>query len=294
MGRSLGAVVGSIGALLLVVVLFSSCRIIEDGEVGIVRSFGEIVDEPLETGVYLSIPLARSIEVWNTKLREVKETADVPSSEGLIVQMDVSVLWRIHSAKAPDLRQSISGSIEDALVTPYIRNGIRDVASGYAVKAVYTTEGRREIAATLLGYLQAQLGNRGVEIEDVILRDLKLPPTFKQSIEAKLAAEQRALQKEFELQQARTKSGHAHDIRASKTLIQGVVDRRQGVLVRNDPDDSLFGASESLIMNRVFSAICAPLMAGDDLLGILQVETLRPILSALGAPPRRRRLSTPH
>ena len=202
MSRSLGGVLGSIGALLLAVMLFSSCRIIEDGEVGIVRSFGEIIDEPLDTGVYLSIPLARSIDVWNTKLQEVKETADVPSSEGLIVQMDVSVLWRVVPEKAPDLRQSISGSISDSLVTPYIRNGIRDVASGYAVKAVYTTEGRREIAATLRGYLQSQLRARGVEVEDVILRDLKLPPTFKQSIEAKLAAEQRALQKEFELQQA--------------------------------------------------------------------------------------------
>jgi regulator of protease activity HflC (stomatin/prohibitin superfamily) len=40
-------------------------------------------------------------------------------------------------------------------------------------------------------------------VVDVLLRDVKLPQRFKESIEAKLTAEQRVQQKQFELEQAR-------------------------------------------------------------------------------------------
>ena len=44
---------------------------------------------------------------------------------------------------------------------------------------------------------------RGIMVQDVLLRDVRLPPTFAQSIEAKLRAEQESLQKEFELTKAK-------------------------------------------------------------------------------------------
>ena len=71
-----------------VVMLGSGCVIIEDGEVGVLKAFGSISDDPVLQGVSLVIPVARQIETWNIKLQEVKETAQVPSSEGLIVGLD--------------------------------------------------------------------------------------------------------------------------------------------------------------------------------------------------------------
>ena len=66
----------------------TSCRVIEDGEVGVTKSFGSISDEPVGQGVALVFPVMREIEVWNIKLQELKEEAKVPSSEGLIVGLD--------------------------------------------------------------------------------------------------------------------------------------------------------------------------------------------------------------
>jgi len=43
---------------------------------------------------------------------------------------------------------------------------------------------------------------QGIEVVSVLLRDVKLPARFKESIEAKLTAEQRVQQKQFELEQA--------------------------------------------------------------------------------------------
>lgn len=51
--------------------------------------------------------------------------------------------------------------------------------------------------------MRKTLEPEGIEIVDVLLRDVKLPQRFRESIELKLTAEQRVQQKQFELEQAR-------------------------------------------------------------------------------------------
>ncbi len=182
--------------------LSTACTVVEDGEVGVTKAFGRISDEPLPQGVALRLPVIREVERWNVKLQEHKEQAQVPSSEGLIVGLDTSLLYRVDPNLAPTIRKTIGSRYRDVLIIPYLRNGVRDVVSGYPVKGIYTETGRKEIADKVRAYLRDNLAPQGVEVVDVLLRDVQLPPRFKESIEAKLTAEQRAEQKTFELQQA--------------------------------------------------------------------------------------------
>ena len=139
------------------------------------------------------------------KLQELKETATVPSSEGLIVGLDTSLLFQVMPDKAPELRKTVGSQRQyiDSLVVPYFRNAIRDVVAGYPVKNIYSEQGRKEIASKIRDFLKQNLEPRGILVVDVLLRDVKLPARFKDSIEAKLTAEQRVQQKQFELEQAR-------------------------------------------------------------------------------------------
>jgi len=179
------------------------CVVIEDGEVGVQKSFGSIADEPVGQGVTFQIPIVRTVETWNVKLQEIKETAQVPSSEGLIVGLDSSLLFEVVPTSAPAIRKTVGRDYVDRLIIPYFRNGLRDVVSGYEVKNIYSETGRREIAGKLREFLTENLEPRGIRIVDVLLRDVKLPERFRESIEAKLTAEQKVQQKSFELEQAR-------------------------------------------------------------------------------------------
>jgi regulator of protease activity HflC (stomatin/prohibitin superfamily) len=129
-------VVIRIGGLVALALLSSGCVVIEDGEVGVLKSFGSISDEPVGRGVAFQIPVARQIETWNIKLQEIKETAQVPSSEGLIVGLDSSLLFRVRPQDAPTIRKTIGANYLERLVVPYFRNGLRDVVSGYQVKNI--------------------------------------------------------------------------------------------------------------------------------------------------------------
>ncbi len=181
----------------------TACVVIEDGEVGVSKSFGAIADEPLPAGVAFVAPVARLVETWNAKLQELKETAQVPSSEGLIVGLETSLLFQVVPERAPEIRKTVGRNYVDRLVVPYFRNALRDVVSGYPVKQIYTQVGRKEIAEKIRVFLEGNLGPRGIRVVDVLLRDVELPQRFKESIEAKLTAEQRVQQKQFELEQAR-------------------------------------------------------------------------------------------
>lgn len=182
----------------------TACRVIEDGEVGVSKSFGTIQDEPIPPGVAFVVPVARQIEKWNVKLQEVKETAEVPSSEGLMVGLDTSLLFEVEPASAPKLRETVGTerAYRQQLIKPYFRNAVRDVVSGYPVRSIYSSEGRKEIADKVEAFLRENFEPRGVTVVDVLLRDVKLPAKFKDSIEQKLTAEQQVQKKEFELQQA--------------------------------------------------------------------------------------------
>jgi len=192
-----------LAALALAASVTTGCTVVEDGYVGVAKSFGTISDEPVGQGVVIQVPVARIVETWNVKLQELKETAQVPSSEGLIVGLDTSLLFQVQPEKAPTIRKTVGTNYVDVLVIPYMRNAVRDVVSGYPVRNSYSERGRQEIAEKIKRFLQANLEPRGITVVDVLLRDVKLPERFKESIEAKLTAEQRVQQKQFELEQAR-------------------------------------------------------------------------------------------
>ncbi len=194
-----------LSAVLAAAFLATACVVIEDGEVGVSKSFGRISDEPLPRGVALQFPVVRTVETWNVKLQEFKETATVPSSEGLIVGLEASLLFRVLAPQAPEIRKTIGTPPEymGKLVVPYFRSALRDAMSGYAVKEIYSQIGREEIAKRVRAKLTESLAANGFEIREVLLRDVKLPQRFKESIEAKLTAEQRVQQKQFELEQAK-------------------------------------------------------------------------------------------
>lgn len=221
---------GVLGIFLLFVVMSSGCgvRSVEDGQAGIKATFGKIEDRSLATGWHFYIPLFSWIEIWDVKTQELKETATVPSSEGLISTLDVSLIYNVTRENVVLVRKNIGINYVNKIIEPYLREAIRNVASGYEVKALFQDKGRKEISQKMLEFLQAKLEPRGITVQDVLLRDVQLPRPFAESIQVKLRTEQEALQKEFELQKARKDAeieiARAEGVAKSNKIISGSID----------------------------------------------------------------------
>jgi len=194
-----------IGGFLLFAFIFllTTIRVISDGEVGVRKTLGKINDKELLSGVHLALPPFSTITKYDVRTKEIKETATVPSNEGLIVTLDISVLYKLNSEKVAELRKTTSNNYRETLLVPYIRNAIRDSSSKYKVEDLYSEMGRKQVSVEMQTYLVNKLEPRGIVIEDVLLRDISIPAELTKAIELKLTKEQEVLQKEFQLEVAK-------------------------------------------------------------------------------------------
>jgi prohibitin 1 len=183
--------------IVTVLVLGRSVRVIPAGSVGVVDLFGRVSPVPLNAGIQFANPLARVVTM-SIKTLELKEVMDVPSKEGLTMNIECSVLFHLDPEKAADVYRTIGQDYVPVILEPQFRSVTRGVTAGYEAKALYTSE-REHLAQVITGDLQKLLGPRGVLIESTPLRRLTLPQRITTAIEEKLSADQESQRMEFVL-----------------------------------------------------------------------------------------------
>jgi prohibitin 1 len=185
-------------AILPLILLFSSTTSIPTGNVGVLTLFGRVTGDVLGEGIHLINPL-KSVQKLSVQTQSVKESANVPSNEGLILALDTSLLFRLDRNKAAQVYQTVGDNYAEKIVEPTLRAAIRASTSSHTANALYTNA-RELVQQQIQDELTAQLSVRGVIVEAVLLRDVQLPAMLKGSIEAKQQAEQDALRMSFILQ----------------------------------------------------------------------------------------------
>ena len=183
---------------LIVLLLMWSTTSIPTGNVGVLTLFGRVTGETLSEGIHLINPL-KSVQKLSVQTQSVKESANVPSNEGLILALDTSLLFRLDKTKAAWVYQTIGENYLEKVIEPTLRAAIRSATSAHTANALYTNA-RELVQSQIQEDLTKELGARGVIVESVLLRDVQLPAMLKTSIEAKQQAEQDALRMSFILQ----------------------------------------------------------------------------------------------
>jgi regulator of protease activity HflC (stomatin/prohibitin superfamily) len=212
--------VGLIG-LLVLLVLYLATTVVPAGHVGVQDFFGAVSDRVLSPGIALIMPGTQVIK-FSVQTREIKETAAVPTSEGLIVNLDVSLLFRLRPEAAGRVYKMIGRHFEDVVIDPQLRSAIRDVTAEHEAKVLYSST-RELVAQNIFKHMQVALAPRGIEAEQVLLRAVQLPPLLTAAIQEKLQAEQQSQRMRFvldrERQEADRKRVEAQGIADFQTIV---------------------------------------------------------------------------
>ncbi len=211
--------------VVIAIVLWSSIAYVPAGHVGVLTLFGRVTGDVLPEGTHFVNPFKVN-NTMSIRTQEQKETASVPSNEGLVMTLDTSLLFRLSPERAADVFQKIGPNYVEVVVEPTLRSAIRAVTAMHSANALYTG-GREEVAEKIYDELVRQLGSRGVEVQSILLRDVQLPQMLKTSIEAKQQAEQDALRMAFVLQKEKQEADRKrieaqgiHDFQ--QTVAQGI------------------------------------------------------------------------
>jgi regulator of protease activity HflC (stomatin/prohibitin superfamily) len=168
----------------------------------------------LESGLHIINPL---VEVTNFETRtqnytmsgttnEGQKAGDdairVLSSDGLEVTIDLSVLYKINPDRAPFILQNLGVNYENKIVRPVTRTAIYNNAVNYQAVDLYSSK-RQEFQARINKTITDNFEKNGLEVQQILVRNITLPASVKASIESKINAEQEAQKMQFVLQKER-------------------------------------------------------------------------------------------
>jgi regulator of protease activity HflC (stomatin/prohibitin superfamily) len=214
-GSRFGGIVNTVGIVIIVLgLLLSAVKVIEPGKIGVQVLFGKVQDNVLESGLHIINPLVDvttfSIQTENYTMSarsgegqvQGDDAIRVLSSDGLEVTIDLSVLYRVSPSKAPFILQNIGINYEDKIVRPVTRTAIRDNAVNYQAVDLYSVK-RQEFQFKINKTITDNFAKNGLEVQQVLVRNITLPATVRASIESKINAEQDAQKMQFVLQKER-------------------------------------------------------------------------------------------
>jgi len=220
MERFLSVKAAAIAAGILIL-FYLTTTVVAAGHVGVKDFFGQVSDQPLHPGINFVVPFTRVIK-FSAQTREMKESAAVPTSEGLIVNLDVSLLFRLKPEEAPKVYKTVGRNYEFVVIDPQLRSVIRDVTAEYEAKFLYSAS-REMVAKNMFKHIELLLVPRGIEAEQVLLRSVQLPQLLTQSIQEKLQAEQQSQRMKFvldkEKQEAERKRIEGQGIADFQTIV---------------------------------------------------------------------------
>lgn len=212
---SFGKIGRIVGVGLFAIGILSSCFVqISPGEVGVQTLFGKVQSGVLTEGLNVVNPLVEvvhyDVKTQNYTMSAVHDEGDhegddairVLTADGLEVVIDLSVLYHIIPEKGPDILRSIGKDIKSVIVRPVARTKIRDNAVYYDAVALYSTK-REEFQQKIFSTIEKEFNTRGIVLENLLIRNIQLPESVKQTIESKINAEQESQKMKFVLEKER-------------------------------------------------------------------------------------------
>ncbi len=181
-------------------ILLSSCVVVRQGEFGVKRRLGKVSDNVYTSGLKTFNPFTTKIIKLSAQTENIEVSLNIPSQEGLTIQSEVSILYRVVKKDAPELLRTVGLEYEETIILPVFRSAVADVTSKYYAKDMHSGN-RAGIEIAIRELMMKTLKDKGILVENVLLKSIALPKNLTKAIEDKLEAEQQAQRMEFVLQQ---------------------------------------------------------------------------------------------
>lgn len=162
---------------------------------------------PLYPGLHMVKPLLEDVVVYDTRDhlwpaaagKAAPEPLSVQSKEGLAVGLAIGVRYRLDPQRLAHIHADLPPDVDGDLVPVVVASAFREVVPSYMVREVFATR-REEVRQRAADIIAAKLGEDGIVVKDVMLRDVVLPAEYAKGLEALLARQQQAERMVFDVE----------------------------------------------------------------------------------------------
>jgi len=201
-----------IGFILLVVVLAASVKIVEAGHRGVLLSFGAVdTSISLNEGIHFVVPFRDNIIPIEVRTQRITENAASASNDLQDVSTQVALNYHVDPSTAQILYQQIGFDYASRVIAPAIQESVKQISARFNAENLITN--RETVKSEIEANIKARLAPYNIVVEALSITEFQFTEQFRRAVEAKVEAEQRALQAnndlrriEIEAQQAEARA----------------------------------------------------------------------------------------
>ncbi len=161
----------------------------------------DLRDKLFTTGTVEGMPI-----VSDKKVALATQPLDVQSKEGLDIGLAITVRYRLDPRRLNYIEGHLPQPLDAQMVPAVVASAWRDLAPGYTVREIFSTD-REHVRQQAAGVITRKLGSDGIIVEEVMLRNIQLPPEYARGLQDLLLKEQQddqmAVQTDIQQKQVR-------------------------------------------------------------------------------------------
>ena len=201
-----------IGFILVVVVLAASVKIVEAGHRGVLLNFGAVdTSVSLNEGIHFVIPFRDNVIPIEVRTQRITENAASASNDLQDVSTQVALNYHVDPSTAQILYQQIGFDYASRVIAPAIQESVKQISARFNAENLITN--RETVKSEIEANIKARLAPYNIVVEALSITEFQFTEQFRRAVEAKVEAEQRALQAtndlrriEIEAQQAEARA----------------------------------------------------------------------------------------
>jgi prohibitin 2 len=216
-------------ALVVPLLASSACATVGPGNIGVLWTVsGGTQRQTYSEGLHAVAPW-NQLDVYDLRVQSHDELLNVIASNGLAIQLDASLRYRLIASEIVALQEQIGPKFYEKILEPVVRSEARRVIGQYTPEEIYSTK-RDLIERQIREGVKAKIVGQHIGLDAILIRNVELPPAIRAAIDEKLAAEQDVLRQRYVLEVAKAK---AEEKRADA---QGIADYNRTISATLSPD----------------------------------------------------------
>src|SRR5918996_4990881 len=201
-----------IGFILLIVVVSASVKIVDAGHRGVLLNFGAVFEAAsLNEGIHFVVPFRDSVIQVEVRTQRITEDAASASNDLQDVSTQVALNYHVDPDTAQILYQQIGFDYASRVIAPAIQESVKQISARFNAENLITN--RETVKSEIEANIKARLAPYNIIVEALSITEFQFTEQFRRAVEAKVEAEQRALQAtndlrriEIEAQQAEARA----------------------------------------------------------------------------------------
>jgi prohibitin 2 len=187
-----------IGIIIISIIAISSVRTVDAGNRGVLVQFGNVVtSHSLEEGLHFVIPFRDNVVQMEVRTQKIVESAPSASKDLQDVSTQVALNYHLNPDKAQVVYQQLGPDYANRVIVPAIQESVKQVTARFNAEELITK--RETVKNQIEEQITARLAAYNIIVDAVSITEFQFSDLFKSAIEAKVAAQQRALQAQNDL-----------------------------------------------------------------------------------------------